>query len=38
MPLLAHLTGHDLGLVAALLLIAAVVANLGLRWLGRARR
>src|SRR5262245_42821027 len=38
MPLLAHLTGPDLGLVTALFLAAAVLANLGLRWLARQRK
>lgn len=36
--LLAHLTGHELGLVAALFLAAAILVNLGLRWLERGRR
>jgi hypothetical protein len=36
--ILAHLTGHDLGLVVALFLAAAVFVNLALRWLERARR
>lgn len=38
MTILAHLTGHDLGLVAALFLAAAVLAALGAHWLERARK
>lgn len=38
MPVLAHLTGRDLVLVAALFLAAAVLVNLGLRWLERQRK
>lgn len=38
MTILAHLTGHDLGLVASLFLAAAVLAALGARWLDRARK
>lgn len=38
MPILAHLTGTDLGLVVALFLGAALLAALGTRWLGRRRR
>jgi hypothetical protein len=35
---LAHLTGHDLGLVAALFLAAAVLTAIGARWLERAKK
>jgi hypothetical protein len=38
MTFLAHLTGHDAGLVASLLLLAVLVAGLGLRWLEQRRR
>lgn len=38
MIILAHLTGHDVGLVASLLLLAALVAGLGLRWLAERQR
>jgi hypothetical protein len=38
MSLLAHLTGHDVGLVATLLLVAALLAGLGLRWLAERQR
>jgi len=38
MNFLAHLTGHDVGLVAVLLLAAVLVAGLGLRWLERKQR
>jgi hypothetical protein len=38
MPLLAHLTGHDAGLVMAMLVAAAVLAVVGARWLERSRR
>jgi len=38
MSLLAHLTGHDVGLVACLFLVAAVLAGLGLRWLAERQR
>jgi hypothetical protein len=38
MTSLAHLTGHDVGLVTGLLLLAILVAGLGLRWLEQHRR
>ena len=38
MTFLAHLTGHDAGLVASLLLLAVLVAGLGLRWLEQRQR
>ena len=38
MTILAHLTGSDLGLVTALLFLAALLAALGARWLERARK
>jgi hypothetical protein len=38
MPHLAHLTGHDVGLVASLFLIAILVASLGQRWLEQRQR
>jgi hypothetical protein len=38
MTILAHLTGTDLGLVAALFLAAALLAGLGARWLERGRK
>lgn len=38
MTFLAHLTGHDVGLVASLLFLAVFVAGLGLRWLEQRQR
>ena len=35
---LAHLTAPDVGLVAALMLAAAVLALWGVRWLERGRK